>query len=84
VAEKTLVAALWVAVGVASLLTGAIRTLAVMVMSPKEEEWAINGSLLQNILIGVGIFFILLLGLFPQFMSPLLTKLPFVFSHLTG
>ncbi len=84
VAEKTLITALWVTVGVASLLTGAIRTLAVVVMSPEKENWTLSGSPLQNILIGIGIFFILILGLFPQLMAPLLTKLPFAFSHLMG
>ena len=84
VARQTLLAALWVGVGIASLLTGAIRTLAVMVMSPEEDHWELNGSLLQNILIGVGVFFILILGLFPQLIYPILVNLPAAFPHLSG
>ena len=84
VASQMLIAALWVGVGIASLLTGAIRTLAVMVMSPEENLWEINGSWLQNILIGIGIFTILILGLFPQLIYPILINLPAAFSHLGG
>ena len=84
VAEKELLAALLVGVGVASLLTGAIRSLAILVMSPKEEGWVINGSLLQNILLSLGLFFIFILGLFPQLLHPLLVNLPLAFSHLSG
>ena len=83
-AGQMLLAALWVGVGIASLLAGAIRTLAVMVMSPDEDAWELNGSVLQNILIGVGAFFILILGLFPQLLDPLLTNLPAAFPHLSG
>ena len=82
VARQMLIAALWVGLGVASLLTGAIRTLAVVVMSTKDCPWELQGSLLQNILIGVGIFFIFVLGIFPQFMEPILTILPAAFAHL--
>ncbi len=84
VAEKSLFSALWIGLGVASLLTGAIRTLAVMVISPEEETWEINGSLLQNILIGMGIFLLLILGLFPQLIHPILAKLPLAFPRLSG
>lgn len=84
VARQKLLAALWVGVGIASLFTGAIRTLAVLVMSPKDRPWELNGSLLQNILIGVGIFFILILGIFPQLIHPILVNLPAAFSHLSG
>ena len=84
IAREMIVAALWIGVGVASLLTGAIRTLAVMVMSPSEHQWEINGSWLQNILIGVGVFFLLILGLFPQLIYPILVNLPAAFSHLSG
>ncbi|MBT3713037.1 MAG: hypothetical protein HOG15_06785 [Anaerolineae bacterium] len=84
VARQMLIAALWVGLGVASLLTGAIRALAVVVMSTKDRPWELQGSLLQNILIGVGIFFIFILGIFPQFMEPILTNLPAAFVHLGG
>ena len=83
-ARQNLLAAFWVGLAVASLLTGALRTLAVLVMSPKDEGWTLNGSWVQNTLISIGIFFILLLGLFPQILYPLLANLPLTFEHLSG
>jgi len=53
-------------------------------MSPKDEGWTLNGSWVQNTLISIGIFFILLLGLFPQILYPLLANLPLTFEHLSG
>ena len=84
VARQTLIAAIWLGVGLAGLFTGAIRTLAVIVMSPDDQLWELNGSLLQNILVGIGIFFILILGVFPQLIHPILANLPAAFSHLSG
>ncbi len=83
-AKQKLLAAFWVSLAIASLLTGALRTLAVVVMAPKDMGWEINGSWLQNILVGVGIFIILLLGLFPQLLYPLLINLPLAFAHIGG
>ena len=79
--EKPL-AAFWVLLGISSLLTGAIRTLAVVVMANEDDPWEINGNWLQNILIGIGIFLILLLGLFPQLLNSILVSLPLAFKHL--
>jgi len=84
VARQTLFAAIWLGVGLAGLFTGAIRTLAVMVLSPEDQLWELNGSLLQNILIGIGVFFILILGVFPQIIHPILASLPAAFAHLGG
>ena len=84
VARQEFIAAFWVGVGIASLFTGVIRTLAVVVMSPEDHPWELKGSLLQNILIGMGIFFILILGVFPQIMHPILENLPAAFAHISG
>ena len=83
-ATTKLTTALWVGVGIAGLFTGAIRTLAVMVMSPENQSWELKGSLIQNILIGIGIFSFLLLGIFPQLVYPILEKLPLAYAHLSG
>jgi NADH:ubiquinone oxidoreductase subunit 2 (subunit N) len=74
----------WVALGIAGSFIGAIRTLAVMVMTPEEEPWQLQGSPIQNIQIGLGIFLLLILGLFPQLIYPLLVKLPLAYTHLHG
>ena len=84
IAEQMFKAEIWLWIGIAGLFAGAIRTLAVVVMSPEEIPWELNGSWLQNIFIGIGILIILMLGLFPQLLHPLLVNLPASFSHLSG
>ena len=84
VARETLGGALWIAAGIAGLFTGAIRTLAVGVMSPEEEGWSFGGSYLQNILIGIGMVLIVIIGVFPQVLQPLLVNLPVAFERLGG
>ncbi len=83
-AKQNILAAFWVGLGLASLFTGALHTLAVVVMSPADLSWEINGSWVQNTLVGMGIFFILLLGFFPQLLHPLLVNLPLAFEHIGG
>ncbi len=84
VARETIGGALWVAAGLAGLFIGAIRTLAVGVMSAEEEKWSLGGSYLQNILIGIGMLFLLILGILPQWLHPLLINLPAAFERLGG
>ena len=84
VAQNSLGATLWVAAGTAGLFTGALRTLAVGVMAKEEDEWTLGGSYLQNILIGIGMLFLLILGIFPQVLHPLLINLPTAFERLGG
>lgn len=84
VARQTIGRALWIAAGLAGLFTGALRTLAVGVMSSEEDGWSFGGSYLQNILIGVGVIFLLILGVFPQLIHPLLINLPAAFERLGG
>ena len=81
-AKEGLFTASWASLGIAGLLTSAFRTLAVVVMAPEDSIWETRGSWLQNILIGMGIFVIFLLGIFPQLTYPLLENLPAVFEHL--
>jgi len=83
-AKEGLFTASWAGVGLAGLLTSAFRTLAVVVMAPEDATWEMRGSWLQNILIGIGIILILLLGIFPQLMYPILMNLPATFEHLGG
>ena len=83
-AKEGLFTASWAALGIVGLLTSAFRTLAVVVMSPKDSTWEMRGSWLQNILIGIGIVLILLLGVFPHLIYPILVNLPATFEHLSG
>lgn len=82
VAQNSTGAAIWFGLGLAGLLIGAIRTLAVLVMSPEEEGWKWAGSWDQNILLISSIVFLFLIGLFPQWLRPFLFDLPSVFEHL--
>ena len=84
VARETLGGALWISAGFAGLFTAAIRTLAVGVMSSEDEVWSFGGSYLQNILIGIGIILLVILGIFPQILHPLLVNLPTAFERLGG
>jgi len=84
VARQNDLAAIWVGVGIASLFTGAIRTLAVVVMSSEEEGWSMESGWSAIILIGTGMFILLMLGFFPQLLQPILSALPEAFSHIVG
>jgi multicomponent Na+:H+ antiporter subunit D len=70
--------------GLASLglWVGALRSLAVLTMSPGNAGWEIHESWSQRLLIGAGLFLLLVFGLFPQWAQPLLANLPLMFEHL--
>ncbi len=82
VARQSIASALWLGLGLAGVFTGAIRTLAVLVMAPKDAPWKWHGTWSQNILIGLGIIFLFVLGVFPQWLQPLLVNLPTTFERL--
>jgi formate hydrogenlyase subunit 3/multisubunit Na+/H+ antiporter MnhD subunit len=68
--------------GLLGLLTGAIRTLAVMVMAPAGIGWERRETPVQAVALFVGIAALFLLGWFPQITQPLLKTLPSLFQHL--
>ena len=72
----------WFLVGIAGYFTGAIRTLAVLVMAPKDAGWKIREQWGAGIMIGLGAIGLFFLGIFPQFFRPLLENLPSLFEHL--
>jgi formate hydrogenlyase subunit 3/multisubunit Na+/H+ antiporter MnhD subunit len=84
VAREKMIFAFWVGVGIASLLTSALRSLAVFVMTPKKENWRLGGGWAQNIFLGLGIILLFVLGLFPQLIYPILVDLPKAFEHFGG
>jgi len=83
-AREKMVFAFWVGVGIASLLTSALRSLAVFVIASDEKSWQLKGSWAQNIFMSVGIILLLILGLFPQLVDPILVNLPNAFEHFGG
>ena len=81
-ASQSLGTTFWFMVGILGLLTGAIRTLAVLVMAPQETNWEIHEQWSSGIMIGLGAIGLFILGIFPQLLRFLLTDLPGMFEHL--
>jgi NADH-quinone oxidoreductase subunit N len=74
--------AMWMAVGFLGLFTGAIRSMATLVMAPENTPWESRESWGERIFLGLGIIGLFLLGLFPQWTQPLLGNLAGIFEHL--
>ena len=81
-AGQSLGVAFWFLIGILGLLTGATRTLAVLVMAPQGTDWELRESWGTGIMIGVGVIALFILGIFPQTFRFVLADLPAMFEHL--
>ena len=81
-AQYSLSLSFWLLIGILGLATGAIRMLAVMVMTDEKTAWTSKESLAQRGMLGIGMMGLFILGLFPQAANPILDKLPLMFQHL--
>jgi NADH:ubiquinone oxidoreductase subunit 2 (subunit N) len=81
-AGQSLSVAFWFLVGILGLLTGATRTLAVLVMTPQGTGWELQERWGSGIMIGIGMIGLFILGIFPQLFRPILMNLPAMFEHL--
>ena len=81
-ASQSLGTAFWFLTGILGLLTGATRTLAVLVMAPQEAGWEMKESWGSGIMIGLGAIGLFILGIFPQTFRFILANLPAMFEHL--
>jgi len=81
-AQQSLGTGFWLLIGIVGLATGAVRTLAVMVMADEKTAWASRESWAQRGMLGIGMIGLFILGLFPQAANPILDKLPLMFQHL--
>lgn len=81
-ASQSLSIAFWFLVGIMGLLTGAIRTLAVLVMAPQGTGWKPDERWGSGIMIGLGTIGLFILGVFPQTIRFALVNLPTMFEHL--
>lgn len=81
-AGSSTLTAFWVLLGVLGLLTGAVRSMAVLVMAPEYTEWGWGETWVQRIMLGIGVLGLFILGLFPQVVRPLLEGLPLMFNRL--
>ena len=80
-AEQSLPAILLSLLGIAGLMAGGLRSLAVLATGSSQEGWQICESRAQLILLGGGWAMILLLGLLPQWFLPTLTRVAAVFGN---
>ena len=78
--RESIALAIWLLVGLLGLMTGAVRTLAVIVLP--SDKWEQKESYFQAILITLGIVALFVLGLFPQAANFLTTDLPALFQNL--
>lgn len=81
-AQQSLGTGFWLLIGIVGLATGAIRTLAVMVMADEKTAWVSRESWAQRGMLGIGMIGLFIMGLFPQAANPILDKLPLMFQHL--
>ncbi|NUM47674.1 MAG: hypothetical protein HUU38_23465 [Anaerolineales bacterium] len=84
-AETNLFGAVGTMLGGLGLLVVAIRTLAILVMPPEETpDLAPHAeeALSARLWLSVGLILLVLLGLFPQWLAPLLAPLPLAFPAL--
>jgi NADH-quinone oxidoreductase subunit N len=80
--RESISAALWMAIGIAGLLTSAFRSLAVISMADEYTGWTPRESLTQMTMLGLGMIGLFLLGLFPQTIQFFLANLPLMFEQL--
>jgi formate hydrogenlyase subunit 3/multisubunit Na+/H+ antiporter MnhD subunit len=83
-ASNSIYSAFWFGIGLLGLFLGAIRSLAALSSSTDFAFWQSKETWRQRILLGLGIATLLLLGLFPQIIQPILLTFPLVFEHLGG
>lgn len=80
--RASLTAALWMGVGIVGLLISAFRSLAVVSMAEEYTSWEPRESLMQMLMLGLGVIGLFLLGVFPQTIQFFLFNLPAMFEHL--
>lgn len=77
--QTTTTTVIWIFAGLVGLLIGAIRIF-VRFAAPGVEKWQINEKISQILIIGFGVVFLVILGLFPRIVelliSPFLAEIP--------
>ena len=81
-ASTSLPVVIWVLIGSLGLLFSAIRVMATFAAAPERTHWESRETGGQRIFLAIGFLALLLLGLFPQWVLPLWTNLPTIFTHL--
>ncbi len=81
-AQQSSAAALVVLLGYAGLMVGGVRTLAVLVTGSDETPWQSHETRLERLLLITGGIAILLIGIFPQWVTPALARMAESFTQL--
>jgi NADH:ubiquinone oxidoreductase subunit 2 (subunit N) len=81
-AESSAQRAVLALLGMAGLLLGGLRTLAVLIAGEGEARWQLSEGPILRIYLGLGILAMLLLGLFPQWFLPFFQSMPAAFERL--
>jgi hypothetical protein len=50
-------------------------------MAPEYADWGWNETVVQGLMLGLGVLGLFILGVFPQVARPLLDNLPLMFIH---
>lgn len=74
--------ALLALLGNSGMLFASLRTMAVLVMGTDEPGWRITENLSETLLLAIGGFIIVLIGMFPQWFLPLMTRMAELFPNL--
>jgi len=81
-ARNSLSVAFWVLLGSLGLFAAAVRVLGALVAAPEGTLWGSRENTTQRLLLAFGMLTLFVLGLFPEWVLPLWTKLPAIFQHL--
>jgi NADH-quinone oxidoreductase subunit N len=73
---------IWVLIGNLGLFFSAVRVMLAVSAATEGAQWESRETGAQRVLLSIGFLAVLLLGLFPQWVLPLWTKLPAIFTHL--
>ncbi len=80
--NRSLGDALWLAIGLLGLISGAVRTLGSLVLPGESAGWKRSERVQEVILIGLGIWMLIGLGLFPQLSLFIFNDLSALFERL--
>ena len=81
-ARISLPVAFWALIGSLGLFASAVRVLAALTEVPEGTPWGARETRTQRLLLATGVLGLFVLGLFPEWVLPLWTKLPAIFLHL--
>jgi NADH:ubiquinone oxidoreductase subunit 2 (subunit N) len=82
-AEVDILLAILTILGCVGLIIAGLRSLAHFLVGANEQHWQITESRTALVFLGLGIFALFLIGIFPQLFLPPFAELATVFEHLS-